>query len=119
MQDFDITFWDLVTFITLGLVGFILLTIVLLLASIPGRIASARNHPDAEAIKLMGLLGLVAFVPWLKAFMWAFNPSSIVDIRRFPKEEQAAIKAENSELKNEEGSIFTQTSSSHSELNKS
>ena len=28
-------------------------------------------------------------IPWLKALMWSFNPSNIVDIRRFPKDEQA------------------------------
>lgn len=111
MLDFEITFWDLLTFFVMGMVGFIVLSTLILLASIPGRIAIARNHPDAEAVKLMGLLGLIAIVPWLKAFMWAFNPSNIVDIRRFPKDEQVAINEKDSELKHGDENIFKEITS--------
>ncbi len=117
MLDFEITFWDWLTFFAIGLVGFIFLTIIILVASIPGRIAIARNHPDAEAVKLMGFSGLIVVIPWLKALMWSFNPSNIVDIRRFPKDEQADIKAEISELKKGEDSIFNQNPSSQNEPN--
>jgi hypothetical protein len=31
-------------------------------------------------------------VPWIQAFIWAFNPTNIVDIRRTPREEKEAIE---------------------------
>jgi hypothetical protein len=34
---------------------------------------------------------LLAAVPWIQAFIWAFKPTDIIDIRRFPPEERAAI----------------------------
>jgi hypothetical protein len=30
-------------------------------------------------------------VPWIQAFVWAFKPTDVVDIRRFPQEEASAI----------------------------
>ena len=54
----------------------------------PGRIAIPRKHPDAEAVKMMGYAGFLAAVPWIQAFIWAFKPTDIVDIRRFPAAKQ-------------------------------
>jgi hypothetical protein len=39
----------------------------------------------------MGWAGLLAVVPWIQAFIWAFKPTDIIDIRRFPQEERVAI----------------------------
>ena len=39
----------------------------------------------------MGWLGFLAVVPWMQAFMWAFKPTNVVDIRYFPKQEQQNI----------------------------
>jgi hypothetical protein len=64
---------------------------VVWLAGLPGRIAIARKHPDAEAVKVMGWAGLLVAVPWIQAFIWAFKPTDIVDIRRFPREEREAV----------------------------
>ena len=61
----------------------------------PGRIALARNHPEAEAVKIMGWAGLLpTILPWIQAFIWAFKPTDIVDIRRFPKAEAKALDEE-------------------------
>jgi hypothetical protein len=60
----------------------------LFLAGLPGRIAIARKHPEAEAVKYLGYAGLLPTVyPWMQALIWAFKPTDIVDIRRFPREE--------------------------------
>jgi hypothetical protein len=85
-------FWDWITFgcLWLALIGF--LTAIVKLLGLPGRIAVARKHPDAEAVYAMGWVGFLAIVPWIQAFIWAFKPTDKVDIRRFPKEEQAAEK---------------------------
>ena len=99
MLGFDLTFWDYITFLSLaelvggGLVG------VVLIASLPGRIAIARNHPDAEAVRIMGWAGLLFAVPWIQAFIWAFKPTDIVDIRRFPAEERRGVAEEIAKLR--------------------
>jgi hypothetical protein len=92
MLGFELGFWDYATFATAAAAGASLILIYIWIAGLPGRIAIARKHPDAEAVKLMGWAGLLPTVlPWIQAFIWAFKPTDIVDIRRFPKEEARAI----------------------------
>ena len=84
--------WDYLTFLTFFLAGASVVSFWVWLAGLPGRIALARKHPDAEAVNLMGWAGLLPTVyPWVQAFVWAFKPTEIVDIRRFPQEEQRAV----------------------------
>jgi hypothetical protein len=91
MLGFKLDLWDYLTFaVVIALVGAFLVVAVFVLG-LPGRIAIARKHPDAEAINIMGWLGFMAVVPWIQAFMWAFKPSQVVDIRYFPKQEQQNI----------------------------
>lgn len=99
---FEIGFWDWLTF------GFMFLSVVfgvwawVVFAGLPGRIALARNHPEAEAVKLMGWAGVFPTVyPWVQAFIWAYKPTEIIDIRRFPKEEAMAIDQQNALLRAE------------------
>lgn len=66
----------------------------MLIAGLPGKIAISRKHPDAEAVNIMGWAGFLAVVPWIQAFIWAFKPTDIIDIRRFPAEERKAIDKE-------------------------
>jgi hypothetical protein len=91
MLGFKLDLWDYLTFVVvIALVGAFLAVVVFVLG-LPGRIALARKHPDAEAINIMGWLGFLAVVPWMQAFMWAFKPTQVVDIRYFPKQEQQNI----------------------------
>ena len=86
---FDIDFWDYVTFVTIMILVVAGVVIYCWLAGLPGRIAIARKHPEAEAVKLLGWAGLLPTIyPWVQAFIWAFKPTDIIDIRRFPREEQ-------------------------------
>ena len=91
---FKIDGWDYATFAVLALLVLAGLITVVWLAGLPGRIAIARKHPDAEAVKMMGYAGFLAAVPWIQAFIWAFKPTDIVDIRRMPREEAKAIDEE-------------------------
>jgi len=89
---FELDFWDYATFATAALAGIAVILTYIWIAGLPGRIAIARKHPDAEAVRLMGWAGLLPTVlPWIQAFIWAFKPTDIVDIRRFPKEEARAV----------------------------
>jgi hypothetical protein len=104
MLGFELGFWDYATFVTAALAGGAGILIYIWIAGLPGRIALARNHPEAEAVKLMGWAGLLPTVlPWIQALIWAFRPTDIVDIRRFPKEEARAIDEELGRLKDEAG----------------
>jgi hypothetical protein len=47
----------------------------------------------------MGYAGFLAAVPWIQAFIWAFKPTTIIDIRRYPTEEAKAIEEEVARLK--------------------
>ena len=99
MLEFRLDFWDYLTFVVLFLLGTAALVSLIWLAGLPGRIAIARKHPDAEAVKMMGYAGFLAAVPWIQAFIWAFKPTTIVDIRRYPKAEAEAIAEEITRLR--------------------
>lgn len=101
MLGFELDFWDYVTFASLALAGVAAVLLLLFVGGLPGRIAIARKHPDAEAVNVMGWAGFLAVVPWINAFIWAFKPTDIVDIRRFPREEARAIDEENARLRGE------------------
>lgn len=95
MFGFTLDIWDYLTFLTMFLAVASLVAIWVWLAGLPGRIAIARKHPDAEAVNLLGWAGLLPTVyPWVQAFVWAFKPTQIIDIRRFPREEAEAIDAD-------------------------
>jgi hypothetical protein len=84
-------FWDYLTFASLFIVGAACGGAALLVLGLPGKIAIARKHPDADAVNLMGWVGFLAVVPWIQALIWAFKPTDVIDIRRFPRQEQTAI----------------------------
>jgi hypothetical protein len=105
MLGFDLDFWDYVTFSVLALSGISLMIMLFWIAGLPGRIAIKRKHPEAEAVKLMGWSGFFAVVPWIQAFIWAFKPTTVVDIRRYPEEETKIIDEEIEELTKNPGKI--------------
>ena len=94
MLGFDLNIWDYLTFLVIFALIAAFLAIAVLILGLPGRIAIARKHPDADAINTMGWLGFLAVVPWMQAFMWAFKPTDVVDIRYFPRQEQRNIGEE-------------------------
>ena len=86
--------WDYLTFLCFFVIGSGGLATVVFVLGLPGRIARARNHPEAEAVNMMGWVGFIAIVPWVQAFLWAFKPTEVIDVRRFPHEEQRALEVE-------------------------
>jgi hypothetical protein len=92
MLGFELDVWDYLTFVTIFLLVVSGVVTYVWLAGLPGRIAIARKHPEAEAVKLLGWAGLLPTIyPWVQAFIWAFKPTEIIDIRRFPREDAKAI----------------------------
>jgi ABC-type antimicrobial peptide transport system permease subunit len=94
MLGFDLDMWDYITFAALFLLCVLALIAIVFVLGLPGRIAIARKHPDAQAVNIMGWVGFLAIVPWIQAFIWAFKPTQVIDIRRYPPAEQAAIREE-------------------------
>lgn len=94
--------YDYLTFV-IGIAALIaFFSIFIFIITLPGKVAIRRNHPHAESVKLMGLMGFLAVVPWIHAFMWAFHDSLTIDVRRFPKAEKKAIEEEIKRLRGDE-----------------
>jgi len=92
MLGFDLDFWDYLTFATVALASIAVLLTFIWFAGLPGRIAAARDHPEAEAVNLLGWAGVLPTIyPWVQAFIWAFKPTDVIDVRRLPREEAAAL----------------------------
>ena len=85
---FSLDFWDYVTFAAISVMVLSGLALAVFVLGLPGRIAIARNHPEADAVNLMGWVGFVAIVPWIQALIWAFKPTDVIDIRNLPEAER-------------------------------
>ena len=90
---FQISGWDYLTFLACFIIGVVFFCVVIFILGLPGRIAIARNHPEADAINVMGWVGFLAVVPWFQAFLWAFKPTTVVDIRYLPEDERRETDA--------------------------
>jgi len=86
---------DFYTIVTI-LAGIIILagftTIVLFILALPGKIARKRGHAHADAVELMGWLGVLGGVSWISALIWSIHDSVTVDIRRTPEGEREHIR---------------------------
>ena len=50
LMGFELDFWDYATFAVLFVIGVVFLGVLIFLLGLPGRIAIARNHPEADAV---------------------------------------------------------------------
>lgn len=69
-------FFALFILVVLFLTGVVL---VFLLARLPGQIAHARMHPQAEAVAVAGWCSLLLPIPlWPLTIVWAYYKSDVV-----------------------------------------
>ena len=62
--------------IVMFVVAAVLIWLVVLLGSLPGKIARERQHPQADAITALGWIGIITMgVAWLIAIVWAYSKS--------------------------------------------
>jgi len=48
------------------------LAVVVLIAAWPGKIAKSRQHPQHQAVKICGWVGLSTGILWAVALVWAY-----------------------------------------------
>ena len=61
--------------VSLGLILFSLIVIALFIIfvhTMPGKIARKRGNPQADAIEILSLLGLLIFPLWMAALVWSY-----------------------------------------------
>jgi len=61
--------------VSLGLILFSLIIIALFIIfvhTMPGKIARKRGNPQAKAIEILSLLGLLIFPLWMAALVWSY-----------------------------------------------
>ena len=94
MLGFQLDIWDYLTFGAIFASAVAALAVGVFILGLPGRIALARKHPEAEAVNLMGWAGVLLVVPWIQALIWALKPTNVIDVRYFPREEARHIEEE-------------------------
>src|SRR5215469_6892111 len=85
MLGFSLDIWDYLTFLVLLIAISPFIALVIFILGLPRRIAVSRRHPEAEAVNIMGWAGAFAVLPWIRAFIWAFKPTEVIDIRYLPE----------------------------------
>jgi hypothetical protein len=63
---------NIAALIVLILVAGVVAYLLFFLGGLPGRIATQRRHPQADAIRIMGWLGLLSGIVWAAALCWAY-----------------------------------------------
>jgi len=64
---------DVFALIVIGVLIAAVIWIVVLLGPMPGNVAEKRGHPQADAIRVLGWIGIITLgVPWLAALVWAY-----------------------------------------------
>lgn len=61
--------------VSVGLILICIIVIVLFIVfvhTMPGKIAEKRGNPQARAIEILSLLGLLLFPLWMAALVWAY-----------------------------------------------
>jgi len=64
-------FLGIFSLIVLATLAVTIIGVVVWLAMLPGKIALRRQHPQAEAIRIAGWLGILTGIVWILALIWA------------------------------------------------
>ncbi len=70
-----------------------LVAAVIVLGGLPGKIAHQRGHPQKDAIKVAGWVGIIiGGVFWPLALIWAFTKSALLPMEPPKNENEEAAK---------------------------
>lgn len=63
---------DIFALVVMAVLVAVVIWLVVLLGPLPGKIAQKRGHPQADAINVLGWIGIITLgAPWLIALVWA------------------------------------------------
>ena len=80
---------DIFATIVLILVIATVVGVLVVLAMMPGKIAAQRNHPQAEAVKVAGWLGMLTGIIWILAMIWAYMKPAVSDAQKVVEQIEA------------------------------
>ena len=96
-------FLDIFALIVMGVLIAVVVWIVVLLGPMPGKIATDRGHPQADAIRVLGWIGVITLgLAWPFALVWAYTRSAASNTdalreRIATLESELALKAQGGE----------------------
>ncbi len=89
---------DIFTFIVMLVLVLAAIFLVVKLGALPGKIAEARQHPQADAIKVCGWIGILTLgLAWPIAFIWAYTRP--IAVSETTAADRDALRKENAEVK--------------------
>jgi len=63
---------DVVSLVAIAACVLVIIVGIYEIHSLPGEIAERRNHPQAQAITVCSIMGLIVFPFWMVALVWAY-----------------------------------------------
>jgi hypothetical protein len=65
---------DVFALIVMLVIAAVAIWLIILVGSLPGNIARQREHPQADAISILGWIGIITLgVGWFVAVVWAYS----------------------------------------------
>ena len=96
-------FLDIFALIVMGILIAIIIIAVVNLGPLPGNIAKKRGHPQADAINVLGWIGVITLgLAWPFALVWAFTRTAEQQAT-YLSERVALLETELAALKSEGG----------------
>ena len=87
-------FLDIFALIVMGVLRAVVIWLVVLLGSMPGKIAKDRGHPQADAVNVLGWIGVITLgLAWPFALVWAYIRSAEPNTEAL-REQVAALESE-------------------------
>ncbi|MEN8711457.1 MAG: DUF3302 domain-containing protein [Arenicellales bacterium] len=94
---------DIFALIVMGILIAVIIIAVVKLGPLPGNIAKKRGHPQADAINVLGWIGVITMgVGWLIALVWAYTRSAEQQTE-YLSERVAVLESELAALKSDGG----------------
>ena len=91
--------FDLIALVVMAILIALVIWLVVLLGPMPGRIAKRRGHPQADAIAVLGWVGVVTLgLAWPIALVWAYTRTSEQHVENL-SERIAVLEAELASMK--------------------